>query len=75
MRGALKARREGFEVQRKLALMGAYYTGFLATFDWKAARIPFSFEDWYTRLTSPPRKASNAELIAFFDKLVAQGKA
>lgn len=68
MAGALRARKAEAEQRRDLALMTAYFGGQLANADFK--KMP-PFVKWLADLTTPKRKASSAEVIAFFRSLSA----
>lgn len=73
MRGALKARRERFEADRTLALMGAYFAAQLGQCDWRASRIPNNFADWHDQMTKPRRALSDGEIIARFEAMAMAG--
>lgn len=65
MRGAMRARKAEQEFRRDMALLGAYFTGAGAYLNTDPKRAP-SWAEFHARITSPPRKTTNAELIAFF---------
>jgi hypothetical protein len=65
MRGADRARTAELEFRRDMALLTAYFAG-AGAYQHIDPKKALSWADFHTRITSPPRRTSNAELIAFF---------
>lgn len=70
IRGASRAREEDFTLRRDTALMTAYFAGALAQADWQ--KMP-DFNQWLRQLTQPPRKLTNAEIVARFEAMASAG--
>lgn len=72
MAGAIASRDERDRLSRDHALMTAYFAGMLSQCDF--SKMP-AFNEWLAKATRRKRKATNAEIGAFFGSLVTNSTA